>query len=57
MWDLREIISELEAQVTLKTDKELVLEKKLEELESELEHQNGAQCAMAEEVNIRLLFY
>ena len=50
MWVLRDIISDLESQLTNKSEKEALLEQKLDELESELDQQNGTQYAMAQEV-------
>nr|XP_024214988.1 uncharacterized protein LOC106681963 [Halyomorpha halys] len=50
IWVLRDIISELESQLSSKSEKEALLEQKLDELESELDQQNGTQFAMAQEL-------
>lgn len=54
---LREIISDLEVQVSNKSEREATLEQRLDELETELEKQNRAQENMVQEVSSFFVAY
>lgn len=54
---LREIISDLEVQVSNKSEREASLEQRLDELETELDKQNRAQENMVQEVSLFFVSY
>lgn len=57
VWMLREIISDLEVQVSNKSEREATLEQRLDELETELEKQNRAQEDMLQEVSVLFIIF